>query len=62
MHVPIDNKRSYTFDRPVKPGETARFVFKLRPVKAGLSRGDIDVCEGMRFLTTQAQTLVEETK
>lgn len=62
MHVPFDDSRSYTFNRPVKPGDTARFVFRLRPFKTGMYRGDIDVCEGMRFLTTQVQTLVEEPK
>jgi hypothetical protein len=62
VHVPIDNKRSYSFNQPVKPGGTARFAFRLRPLKAGLHRGDVDVCEGMRFLTTQLQTLVEEPK
>jgi hypothetical protein len=59
MHVPLDNKRSYTFDCRIPHGDSARFTFRLRPVKTGLYRGDIDVCEGMRFLTTQVQTLVE---
>jgi hypothetical protein len=60
MHVPVDNKRSYTFDQVIKAGETARFEFHLRPKKAGLYQGEIDVCEGVRFLTAQVQTLVEE--
>jgi len=59
MHVPIDNTRSFTFDRPVAPGETATFTFELRAEREGLQRGDVDVCEGARFLTKMAQTTVQ---
>ncbi len=58
MHVPIDNSRSFTFDRPVAPGETAVFTFELRAEREGFFRGDVDVCEGARFLTKMVQTTV----
>jgi len=60
MHIPIDNSRSFTFDRPVVPGETAVFTFELRAERAGFFRGDVDVCEGARFLTKMVQTTVRE--
>jgi hypothetical protein len=60
MHVPIDNSRSFTFDRPVAPGETAVFTFELRAEEVGSFRGDVDVCEGARFLTKMVQTTVRE--
>ena len=60
MHVPIDNSRSFTFDQPVPAGETAVFTFELRAELVGAFRGDIDVCEGARFLTKMVQTTVRE--
>jgi hypothetical protein len=60
QHVPIDNTRSFSFNRPVPPATTMRFKFRLRPAKPGIFKGDIDVCEGSQFLTTLAQTLVKE--
>ena len=61
-HVPLVNKRSYKFNHPINAGESARFAFHLRPVKAGLYQGDVDVNEGMKSLSTQVQTLVEARK
>lgn len=60
MHVPIDNSRSFTFDVPIAAGASEKFIFTLRAEKAGIYRGDLDVCEGMRFVTTMAQTVVKE--
>jgi hypothetical protein len=60
MHVPLDNTRSFTFDRPVAAGETAVFSFELRAEQVGSFRGDVDVCEGSRFLTKMVQTSVRE--
>jgi hypothetical protein len=60
MHVPIDNSRSYTFDVPVAAGATESFTFTLRAEKPGIYRGDVDVCEGMRSITTMAQTVVKD--
>ena len=60
MHIPIDNTLSHTFDVRIDPGETKAFVFTLRAEKAGIFRGDIDVCEGARFITTTAQTVVSD--
>jgi len=60
IHVPIDNSRSYTFDRKIPAGKTQVFTWELRAEKAGIYRGDVDVCEGMRFVTSLAQTVVKE--
>jgi hypothetical protein len=60
MHVPISNSRSFTFDVPVAAGATESFLFTLRAEKPGIYRGDVDVCEGMRSITTMAQTVVKE--
>ena len=59
-HVPIDNSQSFTFNRELRPGQTNRFVFKLRAIKAGVFRGDVDVAEGLQFVTELAQTIVKE--
>ena len=60
MHVPIDNSRSFTFGIQVPAGASRVFTFKLRAEKPGLYRGDVDVCEGRRFITGMAQTNVKE--
>lgn len=60
MHVPIDNSRSFSFNTPIPPRESRRFSFRLRATMVGVFRGDVDVCEGSRFLTAFAQTLVAE--
>lgn len=60
MHVPIDDSQSYTFDVKIPAGESRTFVFKLRAVKEGVFRGDVDVCEGMQFITALTQTVVIE--
>lgn len=60
MHVPIDNSRSFTFDVVVAPGASESFVFTMRAEKAGIYRGDVDVCEGMRSISGMAQTVVKE--
>lgn len=60
MHVPIDNSMSYTFDSSVPAGATRSFVFTLRAEQAGIFRGDVDVCEGQRFITVTAQTVVKD--
>ncbi len=58
MHVPIDNSQRFTFATPISAGETQVFVFSLRAEKSGIFRGDIDICEGARFISTMAQTRV----
>jgi hypothetical protein len=60
MHVPLDNSMSYTFNTRIAPGTTKAFTFTLRAEKIGFFRGDVDVCEGMRFITASAQTVVKE--
>lgn len=60
MHVPLADTRSFSFNRPVAPGEKAVFTFELRAERAGSHRGDIDVCEGSRYLTRMVQTSVRE--
>jgi len=59
-HIPIDNTRSFAFNRSLPPGQSAQFTFRLKPVKAGIYRGDIDVVEGMRFTSVLAQTAVQD--
>ena len=59
QHVPIDNSQSYTFGIEVPSGETREFKFKLRAEREGVFRGDVDLCEGMRFKTVVAQTAVK---
>jgi hypothetical protein len=59
-HVPLDNSRSFTFDVAIPAGETRSFIFKLRAEKPGIYRGDVDACEGARFITGMAQTVVKE--
>lgn len=54
----LDNSRSFTFEIDIPPGESRTFTFNLRPLEAGLHRGDVDVCEGMKFLTVMAQVYV----
>ncbi len=60
MHIPIDNSWSFTFDDGIAPQTTVTYIFKLRAEKPGLHRGDVDVCEGVRFITAMAQTVVKE--
>ena len=57
--VPIDESRSYEFKAHVPPGGTNQFVFKLQARKTGRYSGEVDVCEGMRFLTMVVETQVE---
>jgi len=59
-HVPIDNSRSFTFGVQIPPRTAKSFKFKLRAEKPGLFRGDVDICEGARFTTEMAQTVVKE--
>jgi hypothetical protein len=59
-HVPVDNSRSFTFDVKIPPKQAKTFTFTLRAEKAGIFRGDVDVCEGARFTTGMAQTSVKE--
>jgi hypothetical protein len=60
VHVPFDNSRSFTFGVQIPPGASRTFTFKLRAEKPGVYRGDVDVCEGARFITGMAQTSVKE--
>jgi hypothetical protein len=57
--IPIDESRSYEFKAHVPPGGTNQFSFKLQARKTGRYTGEIDVCEGMRFLTMVVETQVE---
>lgn len=58
QHVPFDNTRSFSFNRKLPPRESMRFEFRLRPRVAGFYSGDVDVCEGQRFLSAGLQTQV----
>jgi len=60
QHVPIDNSRSFHFGITIPPQSAQSFKFKLHAEKAGAFRGDIDACEGSRFITALAETVVKE--
>jgi len=60
QRVSFDNSQSFRFDVPVPAGGTNVFTFRLRAARPGLYRGDVDICEGMRFLTVMAQTAVKQ--
>jgi hypothetical protein len=57
--VPFDNSRSFSFEVAIPPKAMKSFEFELRAREKGFFRGDVDVCEGMRFLTMMAQTEVK---
>jgi hypothetical protein len=59
QHVPVDDSRSYEFNVSVPPKGTNVFKFRLRAREKGVFSGDIDVCEGTRFLTTVVETEVK---
>jgi len=59
QHVPVDDSRSYEFDVSVPPRSTNIFKFRLRARETGIFSGDLDVCEGTRFLTTVVETEVK---
>lgn len=59
-HIPIDDSMSYTFNVSIPGGATNAFTFVIRAEKTGIFRGDVDVCEGQRFITVTAQTVVKE--
>jgi hypothetical protein len=58
QHVPIDNSQSYKFNMTIAPLETRDFLFQLRAEHPGDYWGDIDVCEGLRFITAEVETSV----
>jgi hypothetical protein len=60
IHLPVDNSQSFTFDASIPAGDSLAIGFILLAVKAGVYRGDVDVCEGSRFITNYAQIAVKE--
>ena len=58
-HIPVDESRSFKFDVSVPPNSTNTFKFRLRARETGTFSGDLDVCEGTRFLTTVVETEVK---
>jgi len=58
MDIPLDNSRSFTFGLDIPAGKEREFVFTLEAQETGMHRGDVDVVEGLQFLTTMAQTNV----
>ena len=59
MHLSIDNSLSHSFDVTIAAGATETFTFTLRAEDAGIFRGNVDVCEGARFVSTTIQTAVK---
>ena len=59
MHVPVVDSQSFTFDTTIAAGTSQTFTFTLRAEKEGIFRGDVDISEGMRTLTSMAQTVVK---
>jgi hypothetical protein len=60
QRVPLIDQMSFTFGADVSAGTEKRFIFSLRAEKPGIHRGDVDVYEGLRFVTVLAQTIVSE--
>ncbi len=60
QHVPISDSRSFHFEMRIPPHSAQSFKLKLRAEKAGSFSGDVDACEGARFITCLAQTIVKE--
>lgn len=58
--IPLAECLSHTFNQTIAPGETVVFKFTRRAASPGIYRGDIDVCEGNRFMTKVAQTIIKE--
>jgi hypothetical protein len=58
-HLPVDDSQSFTFDASIPPGDSLVFAFTLLAIKAGVFRGDVDICEGSRFITHYAQISVK---
>jgi hypothetical protein len=57
--IPIDESHSYDFKQTIPAGGTNVFTFKLQARRTGQFSGELDVCEGMRFLTMIVETQVE---
>lgn len=57
--VPIDESHSYVFKQEIAVGATNTFAFKLQARRTGQFSDELDVCEGMRFLTMIVETQVE---
>ena len=57
--VPIDASHSYGFKQEIAAGATNLFTFKLQARRTGQFSDELDVCEGMRFLTMIVETQVE---
>jgi hypothetical protein len=57
-HVPIVEKRGFTFEVRIPAGESRPFSFRLRAEKEGIYRGDVDLYEASRSITTMVQTVV----
>lgn len=58
--IPFDDGLSHSFHARIPPKNRQDFTFTLRALRAGVYTGDVDVCEGTRFLTTLAQTVVSD--
>jgi len=46
------------FDQWVRPGESEDFTFTLRAERVGIYSGEVRMCEGFRYLSGTAQTVV----
>lgn len=58
MHVPFTNQRSWSFAKPVEPGDSITVSFVLKPVIEGHFSGDIDVCNPNQDFTTLLADMV----
>lgn len=50
--IPFDNSRSFSFGTKIPSGQSCDFTFTLKAEAEGVYRGDIDICEGVRVMTT----------
>ena len=57
--IPVDESYSYDFKQSIPAGATNTFSFKLRARQTGWFTDELDVCEGMRFLTMIVESQVK---
>ena len=61
MHVPIDNTMSYTYNKVIEPGSKVTITLKVKAMKTGDFKDDIDVCINTEynFLSKPIRTIIE---
>ncbi len=60
MHLPFFDMQSFTYLEEIDPGQTFTITLTLRAENTGAYRGDLDICESVRFVTQMLQTVVSD--